>query len=409
MKYAPHSNHKNPEIPGVAALRDEAVDMSGARKVAAQMLRTMPGVRHRPSRLLYTFAAAAAVLGGVMLLPRTARPVSLHDVGQAIKEYHSWYEQTYRPDSSGRLQLANEFWEAPGKSTWIEWRDGKLASEMRFNGKLHYQYLPAEKSQRITSWGMDGMPLSTVESFEQFKLLDVRPEGKLLRYRFAIHQDLLIDPATKLPVERDVYHRDGSILEIHKIFLTNHIDDQIFEAAVKPGVPLFDIPAAQAAVRARLSGTPQTQVVGGVAVSLHAVIIENGPHAMRCGAVLVGGVERPTGAPEHILIVGVTAPESRPQFKNVFDIDPNPGEKTPLIVGGKVAHLERAGWPVMPPIPDRFTLRVPVWGSGSKFAGWAEFEVVDPIRTESIEEVLPNFVEPGLMTATDTAKPETQP
>ena len=390
MKYAPHSNHKDPDIPGVGALRGEPVNTSAAPNVVAQMLNTAPGSARRPKFGYYCVAAAAAAVGGALLLPRKSSAMSMHEVARAARLCTSWYEETYRPDKSGKLQLVLENWTAPGKSTCLEFTNGKLDCEKRFDGKLEYGFFPAEKYQRIAPWGMEGFPLSTVESFEEFKLIEVRKEGSLLRYVFDIHQDLLVDPATKLPVERDVYHKDGSILEIHKYFFGNHFDERLFEPDIKPGVPLIDIPAEQAAVNASLSGTPQTEVVGGISVSLYAVIIQD---KQSIGAVVVGGSPHPPAAPQHMQIVGIAAPESR----NMFDSDPWPGEKKPLIIAGRAAHIERAGWLQRPSIPDRFTLRMPVWKSDSTFAGWAEFEIADAIRAEGIDEVLPNFVEPGDM------------
>ena len=376
MKYGPHSNLKNPEIPGIGALREAHVDMSATPNVVAQMLSTAPGSARRPKLGYYFVAAAAAAVGGALLLPRKSSAMSIQDVARAARRYTSWYEQTYRPDKSGKLQLVIETWCAPGKLA-EKFDDG---TEFRSNGKLSYDYWPAQNRQRITPWERMEIPLDSVEGFAEFKLLAIRREGKLLRYVFDIHQDLLVDPSTKLPVERDVYHEDGSILEIHKHFFGHHLDERLFEPDIKPDVPFFDIPAEQAAVNARLVQAPQKQVVGGVELRLYAVLVDDGGLV---GAVVSGGSPGPQTGVNRLQIAGIPAP---PWSSRV------PGETKWLNVNGRPVRLETGRWTPKQAFPSRFMLRVPVWKSDFSLVGWAEFDVSNAILADQIEEVLPNFV-----------------
>jgi len=277
-------------------------------------------------------------------------------------------------------------------------------------------YRPKQNLQRIQRSRIDEIDEVGVETYSQFKLVRTEAEGTHTRYVFHMwpsRQDLVVDTATHLPLERDVWKADGSLSEVHRYHF-QPVDDRMFEPDIKPGVPLHNIVEDEKAVARMLSGKPQSQVVDGVKLDLYATIVDgNGDVAV----VISGGAPRSPVSKDFLQIVGVSAayPMTGAEFTTLSGRIP--GFENSLLAGGTKVRLEKIH------VRDKLLIasgplevRVPVWkidqtlplmeegkvvGVDSRLVGWADFEVKTPVRTEEIEKVLPNYVlPPAVMKAT---------
>jgi len=417
LKQNPHWNPEDEATlrRGVEGLRGEPADTSGISATVGKMMAERgPVSRSRPTFRYLGFAGAAAALGLVAFWPRTSSAASLREVAAAVEKMSARYERVYKPNKDGKLEMYMEQWGEPGKYAMRFVGD----MEMRYNGKVAYGYWPKTNHQRVIEAEAEEIDSVGVEAFSKFKLLRVVDEGKLRRYVYNIRQDLLIDTTTNLPTQRIAYNNDGSVMEIHEYHFSEDLDDKIFEPDIKPGVPFYNIPEDRERLRGMLAMTPQTTTVAGMKIHLHAVIVSD--HGM-VGAIVTGGDPRASRGKEVLRISGL-----RDLNGNL-----NYGEYTTLAGHGRVetnrlqvncqpAILEIAQfWNQT--VPEKFTIRIPVWkldpklplydygstkaiGIDSRFVGWAEFKVTHPLRTESVESVLPTWVMPssgGVATAAE--------
>lgn len=406
-----HNQHLNPKEEGalrrgIEGLRTETVDESGVSATATKMMATGKARASRPVVYrLVVVGGAAAALSVVAFWPRTSSAASLKDVVKAVSQMSARYERVYKPSKDGKLELYMEQWGEPGKYAMRFVGNG----EHRYNGQVVYGYWPKTNRQRvIEAEAMEIDPVG-VEAFSQFKLLRVEDEGATLRYVYNIRQDLIIDKKTKLPTQRVVHNSDDSIMEVHEYHFTNDLEDSIFEPDVKPGVPFFNIPEDRQKLKGMLAMTPQSKVVAGVKINLHAVVI--GDDGM-VSAILTGEAPRASHGKELLQVMGY---ESGKWSMNAANYTTYAGKypqtDNTLRVGNQTAILEKAHFPTKPQFGGKLALRVPVWkmdpslplldwdtkkkiGIDSKFVGWAEFTVTNPLYTEQVEEVLPNWMRP---------------
>lgn len=402
---------------GIEALRSESVDSSGMQFAINKMLSTSR--KQSSSHTTFRYLTLGGVTAGISMLafwPRPLEAASLKEILTAVKQQTSRYERVLKPDASGKLVLSFEEWAAPGKYA-SRWQAD--ASERRYNGTVCYSYNPATREQSIEqSKSMEIDPVG-IEYEAQFKVQRIEKEGSKLRYVFKMapaRQDLVVDAQSKLPIERDVYKRDGSVMEVHEYHFQSNLDPTIFEPQVRSGVTMHNYPEERAQVREILAARPQTQNVAGTQITLRAVIVDdlNGLVA----AVVSGGdprspvLSRPAESSPHLQIVGI--PGGFPSITSgeyTTLAGQAPGIQNTLQVNGEPARVEETFYPYKPTISDQCVIRVPVWkrdptlplvywktgtriGTDSRLVGWVEFKVKHPFRTGSITAVLPNYVLP---------------
>lgn len=408
-------NHRNEEAirRGAEGARSEPVDLSPVSGVVSKMM--SEGRAHRthwlPARYLAVAGVGAALIG-VALYPRPSS-AAMSEVVDAVRQQRARFEEVYKPDKNGKLYVYLEHWGKPGKYA-MRFTDD--AMESRENGKLIYCYWNTNgiKYQRVDSGEGEGIDPVGVEEFGRFKLLRVLDAGPhLKRYVFNIRQDLIVDTTTNLPTQRVCYNNDGSVMEIH-VYHFQDVDDSVFEPHIKPGVPYYNIPADRQAVNAMIAQPPQTVVVAGVKVKLHAVIVDM---AGNVGALVSGGDPRGVSTPMQVVGLPEGMMMTPPSSTVLSQAPETPANR--LTIGGQPARLEKVTFPPKVEIPDGFTLRIPVWrydpsqplinagrkiGLDSKIVGWAEFKVNKVLRTEQVEKVLPDWAPPEGIAGTGTAK-----
>lgn len=420
MKHDMHWNPEEEQLLGrpLAKMRVESGAASGRRAAIEAMLARPRSAPQRPVARYMVLAAACAAMAGVAIWPRPSSAVGLAEVAKALREFRARHDRVYRPDSSGKLVLAYEQWAEPGKLASV-FAEG---TENRSDGKLVYSYSPQTNRQRIAPGSLAGIDPVGVEEYERSpygKLERLEREGSGLRYVFqmgATRQDLIVDSHTKLPIRREVFYPADRLMEVHEYEFLDDIPDAVFEPHLKPSVPLTNVPKDRHELAQQLAAVPRVATVAGIDVRLHAVIIASNNTV---GAVVTGGAPRGSRSKEGLVIPGQTP------ILLMTDGAYSVWEKLPhientLVVDGQFARVEAMMFKGH--IPERFTLRVPVWkedaslplrdpktgvrlGSDAKLVGWAEFEVTKPIRSESIEPLLPNYVPPnGTESATASAR-----
>ena len=367
---------------GIAGLRSEPID-STQQTFLIQQLTAQPQKRSRIWPTMRYLALGGAVAAGIgfAMLPRTSNAASIRDIMLAVKQQTSRYEQVFKPDKNGKLYMYFEQWGAPGK--YANRFQGE--NETRQDGRLTYRYSQKENCQTVELGKASEIDEVGIEAFSHFKLSRVVEEGKTLRYEYAMdpgRQDLVVDAETKLPLERNAYLSDGSLLESHK-YRFQSVDPSVFEPNIKPGVPYFNIPEDRKVLLTELAQGSQHQVVGGINIQLYAVIADaNG----NVGAVVSGGLPQPVTRPYAMKfpmeVAGTQKGISYPSSVN-FE------------VAGESARLEQVYFASKPKIGDQFKLRIPVFKvTGQPPIGWAEFNVKHVIRTYSAQIIMPNYVIP---------------
>lgn len=421
MKQDQSWNHKNEAAlrRGVEGARDEAVDMSPVSGVVSKMLSQGQSRRNVwvPARYVL-IGGAAATCALVALYPRPSNATPLSVIDKAVRQQVARYEEVYKPDANGKMYRYMEQWGEPGKYALRFADDGM---EIRQNGHVNYGYWKNSNRQRIEAGPAEEIDPVGVAEYGQFKLLRVVSDGPhRLRYVFNIRQDLVVDTATNLPIERDVYNRDGSMMEVHVYHFYRDLDDAIFNPHVRPGVPLDNIIEDQHTLAAILSQPPQTAEVAGTKVRLYAVIVDHGGSV---GAIIDGGDPRGTArAPMQVVGLPAGFAMSEPKYTAFAKLQ---GAVNDLSVGGHPARLDKIVLPPLTSVPDNFTLRIPVWrydpslplfdkgvraGTDSRVIGWAEFKVNRVLRTEQVEKVMPNYQAPdAVQTASTVDAPKAIP
>jgi len=418
LKHNPSWNHKEEEFlnRGIHALRSEPVDSSGVPGAVARMMMTVRHPIGTTIALRYLSLGAAAVGFAVFSLwPRSSHAASIREIVMMAKQQSTRYERVLKPDAHGRLTMYLEQWGAPGKYANRFVNEG----ETRFNGRLEYSFRHETNTQVIEeSNGSDALEIDPVglEAFDDFKLLRVDTEGSRLRYVFQMapsRQEIVVDAATKLPIERDVIKSDGSIMEVHQYFFQKTLDPNIFEPDIKPGVRTINLPEDRKKLDEMLLDPPQCKMVAGVRVNLHAVIVDDVSSIV--AAVVSGGDARPPVrnplVKSPLAIVGLPDGFATPEAAYSSLAGQAPDVTNTLQVNGEPARVDQTSYQPKVSIPDEFVLRVPVWkrdpslplldwqshkriGDDSCLVGWAEFKVNHPLRTYGIARVLPNYVFP---------------
>jgi len=404
---------------GVAGLRNEHVELDRAPAIAGKMLAASRPRAASSAGFRYVTIGAAATVAAVALWPHPSSALALHDVKAAVQSQVARYERVYKPDNSGKLQLTYETWVAPGRGAV---RDvGGI--EIRQDGPVCYRFNPKINSQTIEQTEPEANEPVRVDDFAvfqaEFPILRTETDGTRSRYEFRMapaRQDLVVDTTTKLPIERDVYNPDGSVMEVHEYQFQVNPDLSVFKPDIKPNVPLYNIYEDRQSLQERLSGPPQVKVVEGIKVRLHAVVADAYGYV---SAVISGGDPRswsqgPIYPPQIVgLPRGMNATDpaytayanAKPGFPNMFEVNGERLRLDKVYMGSDDHGTPDYKWKQT--IPDKFVLRIPVWrydantplldfttkkkiGADTKLVGWAEFTVRNPLRTEMVEKLMPN-------------------
>ncbi|MDR3692343.1 MAG: hypothetical protein P4L46_23370 [Fimbriimonas sp.] len=415
MKQNPYLKPEDEEFirRGVLALRSVGEHDSAIGDLSDPISHRAPSGRPpiRVSRYVPVCAAIGAV-ALVTLWPRPLHAASIQEVIDAVNGRESRYEQVLVPDSHGQLNLQMERWGAPGKFA-ERFRDG---TENRFNGHLNYQFHPQNRYQVVDeSKGSDAWDIDPVgiKAFAGFKLEHVEAEGAKMRYSFKMapgRQDLVFDAKSKLPLERDVIRTDGSLMEVHRYFFLQQVELSVFDPEIKAGITTYNLPQQRLEMSQALREPAQSKVVAGIRINLHAVVVD--PVDGMVAVVVSGGDPRPPisvklAAP--IEITGISGGFDNTEVAYTTLAGRAPDVHNSLVVKGEQARVETVRFPDKPFIPNRFTIRVPVWKldrriplldwqtkmrirDNSRQVGVAEFQVDRAIRTSSIDAILPNHV-----------------
>ncbi|MCB8933695.1 MAG: hypothetical protein M9921_05740 [Fimbriimonadaceae bacterium] len=393
--------------PQIQALRAEEPSADAVAR-AVRMMQIASPVRKSRTRIWLRAAAIAmpaAILGLAFLFkPQTASAAALVQIADAMRARTTRHAMTFKPDGSGSFNLTYE--------TWIE--NGKFLSAMPDGyGGLRLKGYDGHRMFMVSSAGEgfiddtepSGMPIEDLGSYLAYPkalILDhrsgLREGGQIVdRYSVAISGtrfDLFVDPSTRLPLRREVLDLQGRRLIERNIYdYPTDIPDARF---LPPAGTLCDYPALRVELAKRLAQPGQKQVVGGVAISLKAVIVgrysvlalwTGGARGnyLKEGSMWVEGLRHGGGAPPdpfRVPSLDQLTPSRSPVFAN--------GQ---LILGDELG----AGEPIT--LHPPFKISVAVWaedpsqplistdgrklGNRSKTVGRATFVVDDPLYAES--------------------------
>lgn len=396
----------------IQALRAEQPNADAVARTI-HMVQSASPVKKSPARIWVraaAFALPAAVLGLAFLFkPQTASAASLMQIADAVRAQSTRHARTFKPDGSGNFNLTYE--------TWIE--NGKQLSAMpdgygglRLSGYDGYRMFTVSSTGEgfIDDTEPSGMPIEDLGSYLAF------PNALILDHRSGLregHQDvdlysvavggtrfdLFVDPATHLPLRRDVlYRKSGRFIERNIYDYPTDIPDAKFSP---PAETLCNYPAVREELAKRLAQPGQKQVVGGVTISLKAVIV--GKYSVMAlwtggargnylkeGSMWVEGLRHGGGAP--------------PDPFRVPSLEPFTSSRSPVFSNGQLILGDEllASEPIT--LDPPFRISVAVWaedpsqplistdgrklGNGSKKVGRATFVVGAPLYAESPDRLL---------------------
>lgn len=404
----------------VQSLRSEQPDPMAIDRAVFRTLDASPRPIRRQSRLVWRFAAVAGLIvassSALYLTAQPASAASLHDIAAVFGRQKTLHFVDERPDSNGNPVFRREFWLSGKKyaESSVE-ADGERLRE-GYDGSLRYRI-----SSKNGGYVDDTKPMDmSVEDIDSY--LDT-PNAQVLRHATNLQLDgrtvdlytigfsnvkfdLYVDPSSHLPLRRDVFTPSGEFTERELYDYPVSMPDTLFSAPTGPEVQ--DYPQLRAILKSQLSGPGQTKEVGGVKISLKAVILGRDKvlalwtggvkgEDVREGDMWIEGQERAPGTarPDIFSVTHRMVPGFAYQFPLTANGQEVLGDAAWLLEGGTNRHRY---------IEGPFTLNVPAWaedrtrpivdGKGSviayhsKLVGRLSFEVTDLILADDPDSVV---------------------
>jgi len=385
MNQSKRSSESNWVHDQAQALRSETPSAGAIDDTIGKVLAySAPVAAKRPAYRWRMVPLAAALGAGALFLVITTQPAharSLHDIAEAVRHQATRHSSTYRPDANGKLVLANEDWISGRRNTMLFVEPDGAKTITGYDGARSFRY--------STKYGgfMDDVEPSEppVEDIDAYLHI---PGGRLLKQAHVGNEDvyslsfsnmafdLYVNPATGLPMHRDVLTHSGKLIERNIYDYPSSISAETFA----PPAGLTDFPALRQELASRLHAAGQTKSVGGVTISLKAVLVCKS-HLL---ALWSGGAP---GSGGDVWVEGV--PKSRARASQSQSPD-----------GFSVA----GAWYVNAKLDQPFTISIPVWtedrtrpilgrdgkqlGFQPKLVGHAAFQVSDAMQAEDPDRVV---------------------
>ncbi|RYG30880.1 hypothetical protein EON81_24050 [bacterium] len=353
------------------ALRAEAPNPEEVDR-AVNAVRAYRPVPNQPRHLWKAVPVAACLgIGAFLFLvaPQSAQAASLREIADALKQQTLRHSKTFRPDSSGELLLTNEDWiEGAKHASAFHEADGEKVLT-GYDGRTMFR-VSSKDGGFIDDVAPSGLPVEDIDSYLQIpgaRVLKQTSAGKLNLYTVAysnVKFDLYVDPATRLPVRRDVLSLQGRLIEKNEYDYPARLSPELFRAP--RGGAIFDYLSLRKQLSRRLSQPGQIVKVGGVEISLKAVIIGKS----RIIALWTGGAKG-EGKDKGVWIEGMAKPIAS---------GPLEGLQAPLRGSGV--------WYANLKLDEPFTINVPVWKDSRKLVGHATFRVGNALRAPDPDRVV---------------------
>lgn len=412
------------------ALRgEEPTEQAIDRAVRTMQAPPAPSRAPRP-RLLWNATAVAASVGAVALAltmtSSSATAAEFRRISDAVKAQQNRHDRAFRPDEHGNMVMTNETWIEGAKQREVMIDKVGRKSNLIYDGRRQYISYPNEVPF-VDDCEPSKIPIEDLAAYLNIEGGRVRSHVK--RGSFDMYTidfsgmsfDLTIDPISKLPVSRDVKDKAGNVFEHNEYDYPADIADGIF--TIPSGNEVCDYPKLRDSFAAKLSEPGESKTVGGVTITLKAVLVGRG----KVLAVWTGGARgdsgpgtdmfienypKPiaTGRPEQFSVPSPRAANApgptgstleQPTIKDASG--PNEGIWPTLKMGGQELRGDGA-WISGPAITGPIKINVPVWaedrtrplilsdgkahGFHSKMVGRVTFEVKDPIFASSPDRVL---------------------
>ncbi len=275
-----------------------------ARAKAVLAMRTHPtGSATKRWSIGMGTAIAVAVLIATPFVTQQASAAEIHKIAAAQRGATTRFCKSFQRGPDGNLIHSYDEWIDGGKHTQKFYNAfGRVSGIASFDGKLSSLYYAKSggvlKSDHVSSFNTDAQPLEaiiddvplstipieTVEDYMNIPVLKsfTRQEGVTLNgksydlYAFGKTgaYKLWIDTQTHLPVQREVYGRDG-IIERDLYEYPAAISPSAFATPSIEGVQFFDFPRARKDLAGKLAKPGEVQQFGGASVEFKGMVLGN--------------------------------------------------------------------------------------------------------------------------------------
>jgi hypothetical protein len=374
-----------------------------SRVVGAVQENHPPAVNVRPRFAWRTagIVAAIAVIGSfVALRGPSAVAKDLDRISNALQAQKTRHTVDLRPNEKGDLILANEYWISGEKYREVFHNVDGTFSEFGYDGQQMFRYNSRDQTGTVDDVKPESMPIETIEDYmninhAKIEKVDrgVMEQGKkvdIFTISYGnVRMSLYVDAPTGLPIRRDVFTMKDKLIEVNKYDYPAQIADGEFQLHER--VKVDDYPAMRKVLAAKLDGPGETQELGGVKITLKAVLLAN-RHLV---AIWSGGAKTDYLGEGHVHITGLPQGIAAGMPTGSVWPDNNP-DTPPIFAKGKQLIVDGIWYddPIM--VRSPFTLEVPVWtedktrplisqegihlpGYHSKLLGKLKFKVTDPI------------------------------
>ena len=387
----------------------------GAGEAPAALEQRMMAVGTRPLRsprpvLRYALAAVAAGAAGLMLWPGESAAAMLERIVQANDASAFRHELRYEMGKNGRFELVHEYYGHRGEGRLIDYRNqvdlySSTHKRVVYFKKEKYATVDEEFPSKERAWfpslkeiirvnaGLSGKVSRTPDVMWEGKKVDQYiiesngpdANGRVLHYRQKVLSEVGSDRVVYLEGETEGFPITATKFDYPKF------DSRLLNVDVPKSVPTYNLPEQRKSLKTMIRGSLGTQTVGGVKVELKAVIVDSATGGIM--AITTGGEGRIESASQ---VLGVGGMEGA----TVIGYGVLKGK----FMGGKFVYpaLEWEGAKIVAEsamfargalFPERLSISIPIWKAddspeGRRFAGYARFQGVTPIRTSAINELV---------------------
>lgn len=275
------------------ALREPMADSHGMsdaiRTMQASPAQRSPRFNPWVLRLGSVGLAAIGIAVGVSLTTSKAFAQELKDIASSTKQHVRQHTKSYLFGGNPEPMSVVELWTSENFQKMVQYQNGKLQVSNVSDGSLRYNYysgglpggMPPDASIDVDQG--EPLPIETIESMlnsEFFRKHRIAKQtGVMLNGRAYDYYDfangyyrMWVDPATKLPVQREIYDKGKTLWERDIYEYPAEFSSDTFKAPDIPGMTYFDYPTARTRLEAALAAPGTTRSVGGVKVTLKAII-----------------------------------------------------------------------------------------------------------------------------------------
>ncbi len=232
-------------------------------------------------------AAGLAIAAGISLTTPKAYASELKNIANQVQKYPRKYMKAYLFQGEAKPHMVTELWTDHNQEKFLQYLDGNLQVSTVGDGSLTYKYFSA----------MSGIPANalkdadvsehfTVDTIESMLTSDFFKKRKILKqsgvmlngkaydyYDFANgYYRMWVDPVTMLPAQREIWNKGKELWERDVYEYPSTFPANTFDPPQIPGVPYYDYPAVRAQLETELAAAGSTVKVGGVTVTLKAIV-----------------------------------------------------------------------------------------------------------------------------------------